>query len=47
MSIWFLLFGSKFFDYNLRAIDRNINRKIEVFKQFALDVVSSRVKELK
>lgn len=44
ISIFFLLFGAKFFDLGLRKIDRDMNRKIRAFKQFALDIVSSRVK---
>jgi hypothetical protein len=44
ISIWFLMFGSKFFEYGFRKIDRDINKKISVFKQFALNIVSSRVK---
>lgn len=47
VSPWFLLFGAKFFNWGLRKLDRDVNRKIEIFKQFALDIVGSRVKELK
>ena len=47
LTVWFLLFGAKFFDCGLRKIDRDINRKIVVFKKFAMDIVASRVKELK
>lgn len=47
LTPFFLIFGSKFFDLGLRKIDRDINRKIAIFKQFALDIVTSRVNQLK
>jgi cytochrome P450 len=41
-----VLFGMKFLELGLRAKDRDVNRRIRLFRSFAFDLIKRRVAEL-
>lgn len=42
-----LLFGKEFASLGLRAKDRDINRRLKIFKEFAMVLVKEKIEELK
>lgn len=46
-NILSLLLGPKFMDMGIRKSDRDINRRMKLFRAFAVDLVSNKMAELK
>jgi hypothetical protein len=44
-TIWYMLFGSKFFDMGLRKIDRNINSKIAIIRSIGRDTIAKQIEK--
>jgi cytochrome P450 len=39
-TLWYMLFGAKFFDLGLRKIDRDLNRKIAIIRSIGRDTIN-------
>lgn len=44
-TVWYMLFGAKFFDLGLRKIDREINSKIRVIRAIGRDTINSLIEK--
>ena len=43
---FYFFFGAKFFDLGVRSKDRDVNRRIKIFKSWASAIVQKRIKEI-
>lgn len=42
-----LLFGPKHLDWGLTAVDRDVNKRVALFKKWGVDYVNRRIKKAK